>query len=82
MSQNGPDKGTGSTVYQQAWAFFKKHELRGLVMPNPTKKTKAATQEKQVDLSTVVLPGEMQDSVEIYGAIPFLLVGRSLSNQL
>ncbi|ORY09173.1 hypothetical protein BCR34DRAFT_568903 [Clohesyomyces aquaticus] len=65
MSQNGPGKGAGSNVYMNAWAFFKKRELRGLKMPN--KKAKMiATESAQPDISGVVLPGEMNDSVEVY----------------
>ncbi|KAF2875409.1 hypothetical protein BDV95DRAFT_590911 [Massariosphaeria phaeospora] len=30
MGQNGPFKGAGSSVYQNAWAFFKKRELQGV----------------------------------------------------
>jgi hypothetical protein len=39
MGQNGPFKGTGSTVYVDAWQFFKKRELRGIKLPRKKAKT-------------------------------------------
>ncbi|OAK99529.1 hypothetical protein IQ06DRAFT_317593 [Phaeosphaeriaceae sp. SRC1lsM3a] len=72
MSQNGPYKGAGSTVYGQAWLFFKKRELRGIKPPrHPTKpknpKAAAGTAAQAGPaLATVDLPGESDDSVEVY----------------
>ncbi|KAJ4374500.1 hypothetical protein N0V86_007369 [Didymella sp. IMI 355093] len=71
MSQNGPLKGSGSTVYGQAWMFFKKRELQGIKPPrHPTKPkggeaTAAGAQAGPV-LAAVELPGESDDKVEIY----------------
>jgi hypothetical protein len=33
MNQHGPEKGAQSTIYEPAWAFFKKRELRGEKLP-------------------------------------------------
>ena len=66
MSQNGPEKGAGSTVYYDAWAFFKKRELRG--QKTSTKKAKtAATPDASVSLAGVELDGEMEDEVHVFG---------------
>ncbi|KAF2656242.1 hypothetical protein K491DRAFT_692261 [Lophiostoma macrostomum CBS 122681] len=66
MTQNGPYKGSGSSVYYSAWAFFQKREMRGLKMPKKKAKTDAAGNDQGVDIAGVVLPGEDDDSVEIY----------------
>jgi hypothetical protein len=42
MKQNGPDKGRGSSVYFNAWRFFKVRELKGISMPKK-KKAKVLT---------------------------------------
>ena len=65
MTQKGPFKGSGSSVYGNAWEFFKKRELRGIKMPKKKAKTDAGAAE-QVDLSAVTLPGEEADAVEVY----------------
>jgi hypothetical protein len=67
MSQNGPVKGQGSLVYQDAWAFFKKRELRGVPAPKKKAKTATAAKEPDVDISDVQLDGEMDDKVPVYG---------------
>ena len=73
MSQNGPHNGSGSTVYSSAWAFFKKRELRGVKTAKKSKTTTAATGEGDktknatVNIADVVLDGEMEDAVEVYG---------------
>jgi hypothetical protein len=77
MAQNGPDKGSGSSVYYAAWAFFKKRELKGIKL-KPNKKFKASdTLTKAVDegIENVVLEGEADDSVEVFGACPAFLIG-------
>jgi hypothetical protein len=67
MNQNGPFKGSGSSVYYSAWAFFKRREMRGLKMPKKKAKTDAAAGSDQtVNISGVVLPGEADDVVEVY----------------
>jgi hypothetical protein len=67
MSQNGAFKGAGSTVYQDAWAFFKKRELRGVPAPKKRAKTVAGASGPDVDISDVQLEGEMEDRVPVYG---------------
>lgn len=76
MGQNGPDKGAGSDVYMSAWGFFKKRELRGI-------KTVANKKAKTVDpggkdavpsVEGIVLDGEMEDSVPVYGKSVLYLV--------
>lgn len=72
MSQNGPDKGASSGVYYAAWAFFKKRELRG-IKTTANKKANTKTAEggvaapKVPDVQEIVLEGEMDDCVPIYG---------------
>jgi len=68
MSQNGPDKGAGSGVYYAAWAFFKKRELRGIKTTANKKAKKTVEGAVAVpDVQEIVLPGEMDDCVPIYG---------------
>ncbi|KAF2183131.1 hypothetical protein K469DRAFT_739956 [Zopfia rhizophila CBS 207.26] len=70
MGQNGAYKGSGSSVYYKAWAFFKKRELRGIKMPKKKAKTGDGAVDKilsdKVDVSSVTLDGEGQDNVEVY----------------
>ncbi|KAF2138511.1 uncharacterized protein K452DRAFT_290651 [Aplosporella prunicola CBS 121167] len=47
MGQQGPTKGQMSDVYQNAWAFFKKRELKGI--PMPRKKAKKADESDEKD---------------------------------
>ncbi|KAL9093279.1 MAG: hypothetical protein Q9165_004020 [Trypethelium subeluteriae] len=56
MKQSGRDKGAGSSTYYQAWAFFKKRELKGIPMPkkrkvSATKSAPAGTQKGGVAAS-------------------------------
>jgi hypothetical protein len=73
MGQNGPYKGSESSVYLSAWAFFKKRELRGIkTKPNKKAKTDDATGNKAVkdavpSVDGIELEGEMEDEVEVYG---------------
>jgi hypothetical protein len=71
MSQHGSCKGAGSTVYGQAWMLFKKPELRGIKpLRHPTKPKKGEETVAtgiQATLTTVELPGEGNDEVEVYG---------------
>jgi hypothetical protein len=69
MSQNGPSKGSGSSVYMAAWAFFKKREMKGIKL-KPNKKVKAsesATKPVDEGMENVVLEGEMEDNVPVFG---------------
>lgn len=78
MHQNGRDKGAGSTVYTDAFYFFKKRELRGIKTPRKKAKAAAAAagaegeeeggaSKSLPDVSDVVLEGEMEDAVKVYG---------------
>ena len=71
MSQHGFYKGSGSTVYGQAWMFFKKRELRGIKPPRHSAKAKKSEETVaagiEANLTTVELPGEGNDEVEVYG---------------
>jgi hypothetical protein len=64
MKQSGPDAGTGSNIYQEAWAFFKKRELAGTAMPK--KKVKKAQETSKYDVETVILDNEATDEVKVY----------------
>lgn len=81
MSQNGPYKGAGSTVYFRAFLFFKKRELRGIKPPrHPTKPKKgreaaAAAAQAGPILAAIELPGEMDDDDEVYGKPMFRTKG-------
>ncbi|KAG9203227.1 hypothetical protein G6514_003146 [Epicoccum nigrum] len=71
MTQNGPSKGFGSSVYQKAWRFFKLRELRGIKPPKQPSKPKkgeegAAAAAAAPDLTAIELPGEMDDKVAVY----------------
>ncbi|KAF1958232.1 hypothetical protein CC80DRAFT_490837 [Byssothecium circinans] len=71
MGQNGPRNGAGSSVYSAASVFFKERELRGV---KTVKRAKKGTGEAEkgatgnVDVSDVVLEGEMEDKVPVYDA--------------
>ena len=74
MTQNGPSKGAGSSVYQKAWRFFKLRELRGIKPPkHPSKPKKgeegAAAAAAAPNLTAIELPGELDDKVPIYGKL-------------
>lgn len=64
MGQNGPDKGSGSSVYYNAFAFFKKRELQGIKIPK--KKAKPAVESAKNDVSGVQLEGEAEQNVPVY----------------
>jgi hypothetical protein len=75
MSQHGTHKGSGSSVYTAAWAFFKKRELRG-IKTTPNKKAKkgdvaAGSKDNVPDVDDVELEGELDDKVPVYGNPPF-----------
>ncbi|TAQ84338.1 hypothetical protein B7494_g7341 [Chlorociboria aeruginascens] len=65
MGQSGPYKGSGSSVYVEAFSFFKKRELQG-IKPPKKKVKKEDEQRNTVDLSGITLDGESSDQVEIY----------------
>lgn len=79
MTQSGPYKGAGSSVYTLAWRFFKKREMQGIPLPKqstkPKKGEKAAAALAASDLAAIELPGEMDDDVEIYGKVSFCKLG-------
>ncbi|CZR66326.1 uncharacterized protein PAC_16227 [Phialocephala subalpina] len=64
MGQNGPDKGSGSDVYYNAFKFFKRRELQGIKIPK--KKAKPAEEAKKNDVSAIHLEGEEDQSVPVY----------------
>jgi hypothetical protein len=81
MGQGGPDKGSGSDTYIQAWKYFKKRELQGIKMPTKKRtKTSSSAAGKQgaeakkagsetangKDLSNIHLDGEDEDEVPVY----------------
>jgi hypothetical protein len=70
MAQNGAYKGSGSRVYYNAWAFFKKRELRDVKMAKKAKKTTLA--ESEPDDSDSAFDGEMTDDTEVYGTYSYL----------
>lgn len=72
MTQNGPYKGSGSSVYQKAWRFFKLRELRGIKppkRPSKPKKGEEGAAAAALGLTAIELPGEMDDKVAIYGKL-------------
>jgi hypothetical protein len=64
MGQSGPYKGSGSSVYGNAFAFFKHRELNGIKAPK--KKVKKEDEAKQNDVSGIKLDGEEEQEVEVY----------------
>jgi hypothetical protein len=73
MTQNGPYKGSGSSAYYSAWAFFKKRELQSVKTVRKAEyTTEVGTKETEVDLSDFVLDGEAIDDVEVYGTYSYL----------
>lgn len=74
MSQNGPNKGSNSSVYPNAAMFFKKRQLRGIKTPTkdaapkanePAAAATAAAVGSKV--AAIELDGEKEDKVPIYG---------------
>lgn len=77
LKQSGRTKGLNSATFENAWAFFKKREMKGIKMPSKKKqKTGAAASAAKdgkdgkddgvVDISGIELPGEKEDAVEVY----------------
>ncbi|KAL1600561.1 hypothetical protein SLS60_006947 [Paraconiothyrium brasiliense] len=70
MGQNGPEKGIDSSVYDAAWAFFKKRELRGIKMPKKQKTAAsagvAAPNSGVPSVEGIVLDGEMEENVPVF----------------
>lgn len=70
LGQSGPSKGMGSATFHNAWAFFKKREMKGVPESKNNKKRKlnadSVSKAPQTDISDVHLEGEEIDSVEIY----------------
>lgn len=71
MGQNGPYKGSGSSVYPAAWAFFKKRELRGVKTIKKQRTAANAGLREGGDglpsINGIVLDGEMADAVPVFG---------------
>jgi hypothetical protein len=64
MAQNGPYKGSGSMVYVNAFAFFKKRELMGKKLPK--KKVKKEDEAQKHDVSGIHLDGESDGEVPVF----------------
>lgn len=75
MGQNGTYKGSRSSVYSAASAFFKKRELRGIkVKPNKKAKTTGAAGSAEAtvpSLEGVEIEGEKEDKAPVYGMFGF-----------
>jgi hypothetical protein len=68
LGQNGPDKGAESSVYLAAWVFFKQRELRGVKLPSTS--AKKGEKESVPSVDGIVLEGEVDDKVPVYGEFP------------
>ncbi|KAF2267213.1 hypothetical protein CC78DRAFT_577413 [Lojkania enalia] len=75
MSEQGEFKGAGNMMYREAWQFLKKRELRaqqttGKKADKEMQKAKRRAVRNSgglsLDLSGVVLDGEMEDKVRVY----------------
>ncbi|KAJ4350804.1 hypothetical protein N0V95_004417 [Ascochyta clinopodiicola] len=66
MSQNGRYKGSASSVYRNAWMFFKKRELRGIKPSKNNTKPKASEPAAAPNIANIELEGEEDDEVEVY----------------
>jgi hypothetical protein len=64
MSQSGPYKGSGSTVYGNAFAFFKRRELMGRKISKKVKKD--GEEEKRTDVTGIQLDGEADGEVPVF----------------
>ena len=64
MTQHGAYKGSNSSVYYNAFKFFKKRDLKGI--PMPKKKVKKAEEDKKLDISGIHLDGEETGEVDVY----------------
>lgn len=65
MGQTGPGKGSGSMVYVNAFAFFKKRESKGKKIPKKVKKEQEE-EEKKHDMSGIHLDGESDGDIPVY----------------
>ncbi|KAL5323559.1 hypothetical protein ACEPPN_008098 [Leptodophora sp. 'Broadleaf-Isolate-01'] len=73
MNQNGPYKGSGSSVYRNAFAFFKLRELNGVKITKK-KKVEGTTAEKggkagtksDTNFEDITLEGEEENEVPVY----------------
>ncbi|KAL2063175.1 hypothetical protein VTL71DRAFT_6247 [Oculimacula yallundae] len=68
MGQSGPNKGSGSNTYLEAFKFFKRREDQGIKIAAPKKKAKTATaaSEGSAALDAIQLEGEADCSVPIF----------------
>ncbi|KAF4630038.1 hypothetical protein G7Y89_g8109 [Cudoniella acicularis] len=64
MGQSGAYKGSGSSVYVNAFAFFKHRELNGIKAAK--KKVKKEDEAKKTDVSGIELEGEEEEEVPVY----------------
>ncbi|OAG06534.1 uncharacterized protein CC84DRAFT_1164787 [Paraphaeosphaeria sporulosa] len=67
MGQNGPYKGMGSSVYDAAWVFFKKREMKGIKMPKKTAASMGGASSSSVpSVESIVLDFEREEKVPIF----------------
>ncbi|KUJ15937.1 uncharacterized protein LY89DRAFT_618637 [Mollisia scopiformis] len=69
MNQSGPYKGNGSSVYGNAFAFFKHRELNGVKIAKKAKVVEAATAKggkADTDFEGIMLEGEEENEVPVY----------------
>ncbi|XDG02628.1 hypothetical protein ABKA04_002243 [Annulohypoxylon sp. FPYF3050] len=80
LRQTGPNGGSSSTAYYNAWAWFRQREVANLKMPDMKKKqtqeagatgstargSKAAGASTLPDISNIELPGEEVDDVSVW----------------
>lgn len=72
MSQHEKDKGSKSSVYLVAWAFFKTREIQG-IKTTPNKKARSSQGPAQKDsvpsIDDIELDGEKDDKVPVFGEL-------------
>jgi hypothetical protein len=72
MSQHGKDKGSESSVYLAAWAFFKTREIQG-IKTTPNKKAKSSQGPAEKDsvpsIDDIELDGEKDDKAPVFGEL-------------
>ncbi|KAI1847547.1 hypothetical protein JX265_000798 [Neoarthrinium moseri] len=66
MKQSGPDAGSGSDVYYNAWKFFKKRELQGVKAPAAKKAKPTVKTAAELDVADIKLDGEDEGEVPVF----------------
>lgn len=65
MKLKGPFAGQGNQTYEAAFRFFTKRKAAGIKEPTK-KKVKKSEESKKMDVSSTILEGEDDESVEVY----------------